>query len=321
MRPLLTIALCLGLALVCQPAVGDAVHKLRVMTMMPVDGPLGLKKWKRDVETASGGRLKLRILPWRFAQTDRETIVKLRSGKLDAANIGMGGLSSVVRQANILTAWGTYRDARHYARAQRHLWGDIRDEAYRNGLRLLSSTRTTNAHIASRKPVRRPQDLVGQKAWYFDGDAGMRSIYELLGVDARPVALPLVATDLREGRLDMVYASALSLMSMGWFTHMRYLTRDAFSGARRTHVMARRRFESLPPELSEIFATRSKELNESVAANLRREDKRTLDKLLTRGLRPVELDRKAWRKIASRVRKHLIGREYTEEMLKRVDRL
>lgn len=320
MRPWLAALLGTTMALLPRPVAGGDVHRLNVTTMMPTgsSGYLEVKKWKRDVEAASGGRLKLRIYPSRIAGTDQQVMRKLRTGKLDAANVGGGAISTFVRQAKILAAPGMFRSGAHFERARKALASDFQREAYQNGFKLIGWSDIAPVRILSRTPVRSPQDLVGLKLWRYSGDDVTKGLYAMLGVKGQALPLPEVSDALRRKHIDMVYAPALMLMSMQWFAHLPYITRDGFGMVELAFVMGRRSYEAVPPELSKIFIERSIKLNRRVVKELRRDDSKVFEMLLKRGLTAVDIKRDAWVDVGVKLRERLVGDLYTKDMMDRV---
>jgi len=323
MRLLLTALLGGLIALVPRPAAGTAVHKLNVTTLMPTggNGYLEVKKWKRDVEAASGGRLKLRIYPSRIAGTDQEVMRKLRTGKLDAANVGSGAISTFVRQAKILEAPGMFRSGEHFERARRALADDFQREAYENGFKLISWADIAPVRILSRRPVHTPQDLRGLKLWRYQGDDVTKGLYAMLGLKGQALPLPQVGDALRRKQVDFVYAPALMLMAMQWFAHLPYISREGFGVTELAFVMGRHSYEAVPPELTQIFIERTIKLNQRVVKELRRDDRKTFKMLLKRGLTAFDIDRGRWVDVGIKLRERLVGDLYTKDLMDRVREL
>ena len=102
-----------------------------------------------------------------------------------------------------------FRSGAHFERARRALAADFRKEAYENGFKLISWADVAPVRILSRKPVRKPQDLVGLKLWRYRGDDVTKGLYSMLGVKGQALPLPEVGDALRRKQIDMVYAPAL----------------------------------------------------------------------------------------------------------------
>jgi len=79
------------------------------------------------------------------------------------------------------------------------------------------------AYLMSNTPIRRIEDLKGQKIWVPEGDDISRAMFETLGVSAIPLPLTDVLTGLQTGLITTLGSSLGGAIALQWHTKVKYV--------------------------------------------------------------------------------------------------
>ncbi len=215
-RTIKTLGLCVAFAAglgIAVPAFAETT--LRIGTVLAPDDPMGqgLDKFKKEVEEATNGEVKVQVFHNSQLGDTTEMIDQARAG----ANVGtvtdVARLSSFVPSLAIMSApflFDTYEQADKFALSDEYLaWGDELKE--KSGLAMLASNWYQGArHALTQKPVSTPADLSGVRMRTIGAPIWIETI-RAMGAEPTPIAWGEVYSALQLGTIDAAEAQPTAI--------------------------------------------------------------------------------------------------------------
>jgi TRAP-type C4-dicarboxylate transport system substrate-binding protein len=298
---------------------------LRVAMLVPRSNQwvIEAKKWGKRLKKATGGRLSVRIYWGGAAGDERAVLQKMRKGQIDASAITSTSLSPFVRQAMVLEAPGLFENYRQLDAVLEALGDDFEKEAYKNGFKVLGWGDVGTVRILSKKPIKKiTRDMRKMRPWLWTQSAMMKEFYRRIGVTGVPLEIPEVYPGLLTGMVDAVFGSAISALAMRWFTKAPYVTKESSGFITGAFVVARKRWESFPPDVSGALDDLAEKYQKNLVKDLREMDQKAFDRILKRGVTEVHVeDIPEVQKIAKDLTEHFVGRLYSRELLDKVQHI
>ena len=215
-RTIKTLGLCVAFAAglgIAVPAFAETT--LRIGTVLAPDDPMGqgLDKFKKEVEEATNGEVKVQVFHNSQLGDTTEMIDQARAG----ANVGtvtdVARLSSFVPSLAIMSApflFDTYEQADKFALSDEYLgWGDELKE--KSGLVMLASNWYQGArHALTQKPISTPADLSGVRMRTIGAPIWIETI-RAMGAEPTPIAWGEVYSALQLGTIDAAEAQPTAI--------------------------------------------------------------------------------------------------------------
>ena len=214
-----------GLLFVITTAV-QAQTTLKIATIAP-DGTSWMNAMRagaEEIAARTDGRLKLRFYPGGIMGSDQAVLKKIRIGQLHGGALTAGSVAEIYQDAQIYSLPLLFRDYDEVdfvrARTDPALVRGLEDK----GFKVLALSEGGFAYLMSDIPIRRVEDLEGQKPWLPQGDLITDAIYDTVGIS--PVTLPIsdVYTGLQTGLIDTIGTTPTAAIAFQWHTRMKSLT-------------------------------------------------------------------------------------------------
>ncbi len=303
---------------------GGEQHVLRFATMAPKSRRLAVEagKWKKRVDKATGGRVKV-VVYWGGGAGDEKSIVrKMRMGQFDAAALSTIALSPYIKQVQVLNAPLTIESYAQLDAVLEEVGPDFDAEAYKNGMKLLGWGDIGKLRMFSKKPIRTLRDLRRTRPWLYKEVLMGKEFFNVVGVAPVPLSIPEVFGALSTGMVDVVFSSALGALVTLWFTQTPYVSHEGAGYIAGAFSITRRKWDAFPLDVRDAFVGMSLKYRQAIVGLLRKADRMALERMLKRGVTAVQLqDRPEWLKVAAILKKRFVGRFYSREMLERVERI
>jgi TRAP-type C4-dicarboxylate transport system substrate-binding protein len=328
-KSIIVFSWLLGVCLSWCPGKTDLVfaaqqYMIKVATVAP-EGSTWIKqlrKLDKDIREKSGGRLGLRIYAGGVAGDELDVLKKIRIGQIHCAafsGVGFGQILPMVRVLDLPFLFRNYEETDLVHREMRPLFAD----AFRNsGFELISWAEVGNAHLFSRKPVRKVKDLSGLKVWIWAGDPIAKETFSVMGVNPIPLAITDVTTALNTGMIDTVYAPPLGALALQWHTSMNYMTALPLAHSTGAILISSKYFKKLPNDLADILITSFQAAVDELTLILRKQTKESVQLIRESGLTitpvPTGADLDEFYSVHSRVALNMTGKIYPKEVLDRV---
>jgi TRAP-type C4-dicarboxylate transport system substrate-binding protein len=233
---------------------------LEMGTVVPAGSPwaLQLKRLKKYVEEETGGRVKVKL---RLGGSNERSLARrAQMGSKQGFAGSVGGLSSIVREVNVLEApyvFNTVEEAdkalddpevlkqvRQILEKQKlvfGLWGE-------NGFR----------SYFSRRPIRSPEDMKGIRYRSQEAIAHVEA-YKALGASPVTIDVANTMTSLQTGVVDGFDNTALFAMATTWYQGLkddeRNLILSKHSYQPGIVVYSKKWFDTLPPDIQKVLTT------------------------------------------------------------------
>ncbi|MGB0720988.1 MAG: TRAP transporter substrate-binding protein DctP [Gammaproteobacteria bacterium] len=303
----------------------QAAERLRLATLAPADSPWGevFNDWSETVVDRSRGDLSLE---WSFgSRLDESALVaRMRSGYLDGAFLSSVGLSQIRPELLVLRTPGLFDGWSRLDRVRDVMRADFESLLAAEGFVLIAWGDVGLIRLMSRgQAIRVPSDLSGAKVVSLKQDRLGPIRARALGYTPVEEAIPGVMSALRDGRVDVVTASALGARALGWHTELDHVT-DLVMGVRSGAIVMRSdALGRLAPGLRELLETSGLRAGKSLSKRIRGDD-RQAQFALRRRMTVVELSgpqRGAWYRAWKQMRGQLAGETFEAEFFKRVEGL
>lgn len=277
------------------------------------------KKFNEQLAAETNGRIQFRTYWGGVAGDDTTIMRKLRAGQIDAAPLGVEIVSNYVRQASVLIAPQTFYNYKQVDAVRKELGPEFGEEAYKNGVKILSWWDAGRVRIFSKQPIRTFADLQKGRPWLYPSSTLLKEFYKMTDVTGIPLDLSEVYGGLQTGMIDTVWISSVLSSVLRWASHTNYVSPpvNVIQGA---FVVRREAWDSLTDDERKVIERLSAKQLVDTQKELRDGDETTYAKLIKRGMVPVELaPLDKWRAMGAQLRNKMIGRIYTKEMLQRVE--
>jgi TRAP-type transport system periplasmic protein len=281
-----------------------------------------LRKLDKDIRKKSGGRLGLRVYAGGIAGDELDVLKKIRIGQIHCAafsGVGFGQILPMVRVLDLPFLFRSYEETDLVHRKMRPLFAD----AFRKrGFELISWAEVGNAHLFSKKPVRKVKDLSGLKVWAWAGDPIAKETFSAMGVNPIPLAITDVTTALNTGMIDTVYAPPLGALALQWHTSMNYMTSLPLAHSTGAILISSKYFKKLPGDLADILINSFQVAVKELTLILRKQTKESVRLIRESGLTitpiPTGADLDEFYSVHDRVASKLTSKIYPTEILDRV---
>ena len=297
-------------------------HVLRMAFLIPRSQQVVIefKKWEKRLSEATGGRLGLQVFFGGSAGDEKDVIRKMRAGQIDGTAITTASMSQFVRQVLVTDAPGLFTNYAQVDAVRAEMAEGFGEEAYANGFKVMGWGDFGRVRLFSKEPIRRISDFRRMRPWVWDEHPIMREFYSVIGVTGVPLGLPEVYGGLQTNMIDTVFTSAIAALALQWFTKTPNVSSDSVGFINAGMVIARPKWDSLPADIQTTLSDMARQYNGTVVDTLRRSDDETYQRLLQRGIHPVQVeDRPEWEKVGKTLREKFVGRLYSRETLTRAE--
>lgn len=268
-------------------AEAQAQFTLKLASVAPEGSPWsdGLNRYKKSIESKSGGRLAVRIFDGGKLGDENETTQSTARGQIQGVGASTGALASVVPELAVLELPRLFRDEAEADYVLDKVVLGTLEKAFRdrglvlgfwseNGFRSFGSNYGT---------VKTPADLKGHKMRAQESPVHLE-MYRAFGASPVPIPVTEVLTSLQTGVVDGYDNTPLYAAAAQWTTATKYysLTQHIYQPA--AIVFNEAWFDALPADLQQLLLSARNDL----APQLRREI-RAMNPLLLDNLKAMKI--------------------------------
>ena len=221
----LIFTLSATLLLMVLSATVDAVT-LKIATLAP-DGTSWMKQMRKgaaEISERTAGRVKIKLYPGGVMGNTHTVLQKMRVGQLQGAAFTGASLSQVHPDAQLYSLPMVFRSYDEVEYVRQRMDDTLIKGLADKGMVVLGISNGGFAYIMCKKPLRRLDDLKGQKVWLPEGDILTEAILESAGVTPIPLPVADVYTGLQTGLLDTVAGVPTGIVAFQWYTSVTYFT-------------------------------------------------------------------------------------------------
>lgn len=244
----------LWVAFACPALAEPPEHVMEVGTIAPAGSPwaVQLERFKTHIEEATDHRVEVRL---RLGQTnERSSIRRVQMGSIQAYAGSVGGMTSIVREVNVLGAPYLFSDIEAADRAldDREVISALRRILDKRGLVFGFWAEAGYRSYFSRRTIRTPSDMRGVRFRSQEALVHLE-IYEAFGATPVPIDVGNLLMSVQTGVVDgfdsaLLFAVAGRLhQSLGEGERHLFLSRHSYQPA--IIVYSKRWFDTLPTSI------------------------------------------------------------------------
>lgn len=254
------VALVVSLAVAGPLPAQDSEFLMEVGTVAPPGSPWAdqLKRFKKDVQARTNGRVKVKLRLGRG--NERSLARRVQMGSMQSFAGSVGGMSSIVREVNVIESPYLFRD---FVSADKALDDPAVTEQMKKILAkrgLIFGIWSENGYRSyfSRRPIRSPGDMKGIR---FRSQESMVHVETYQAYRATPVPIDVANTlmSLQTGVVDGFDNTPLFAMAGTWYQGLKegernlFLSRHCYQPA--LLVYSKKWFNSLPKDIQEVLTS------------------------------------------------------------------
>jgi len=306
------------------PVTAGPKHLIKFATVAP-EGTTWMKHMRRldkEIRKKSNGRLGFSIFPGAVAGDEIDVLRRMGVGQIHAAGFSGVGFGQILPMVRVLDLPFLFQNYEETDRVHREMHDRFAEEFLKRGFQLLAWAEVGNAHIFSKKPIRKVKDLTGLKVWAWSGDPIAKETFAAMGINPIPLAITDVTTSIGTGMIDTVYAPPLGALALQWHTSMKYMTSLPLAHSSGAILISRKSFKKLPKDLADMVRSNFERAMKELTLALRAQNKETIQLIREKGLTiipmPSGADLNEFYAIHGQVARKLTGKLYPKEILDQV---
>ncbi|MFH1830918.1 MAG: TRAP transporter substrate-binding protein DctP [Pseudomonadota bacterium] len=277
-----------------------------------------MSEWDKELTSATGGRVKLKIYAGGVLGDEKDVIRKMRIGQVHAAGLtglGLGMVNPAVRVLELPMLVSNYKEADAVAKK---VWPKLQSGFANKGFEILGVAETGFVNIFSNKPIASRDDMKGMKMWAWEGDPLVEELYKVFKIVPIPLPITDVMTSLQTNLIDAVYAPPLGAIALQWFTHTKYLTDLKLADSTGGIIITKKALALLSPADQNILKTTAKKYAKMLVDRTRADNEKSYKTLFEAGLKQVKVadeEVERIRNTSKEVWNKLVGKLYTKALL------
>jgi TRAP-type C4-dicarboxylate transport system substrate-binding protein len=248
----------LSLAIVGPAIAEDPEFVMEVGTVAPNGSPWAaqLKRYKKEVQEATGGRLKVKLRLGRG--NERSLARRVQMGSMQAFAGSVGGMSSIVREVNVIEAPYVFES---FAAADKALdtpevTEQVKKVLSKRGLIFGIWAENGYRSYFSKQKIRKPEDMRGIR---FRSQESLVHVetYEAFGATPVPIDNGNTLMSVQTGVVDGFDNTPLFAMAASWYQGLKegerhvFLSRHCYQPA--LLVYSKKWFDALPKDIQKII--------------------------------------------------------------------
>lgn len=298
----------------------QTILKVAVTIPRNQEAVMETKKYNDQLAAMTNNAVQVRVYWGGTAGDDVDVLRKMRAGQMDGAPLSLELVSRFVRQALVLSSPRLFTNYRQVDAARAELTPAMNDEAYANGFKVMVWGDAGRLRLLSKQPVETLADFKRMRPWLYMQSETLKEFYKAIGATGVPLGLGEVYGGLQTGMIDVVWSSALLAGVLNWHAGTNYISERGLGFIQLAFAFRRGAWDALPKNVQESMIKLSHERAQKNQIEARKNDERTYAKLLERGQKPVKLKNEPeWAEAGSSLRKRMIGRIYTQELVSRAE--
>lgn len=208
----------------CQSLFAATQIKLAVLVPEGTTWGNSLKKFSKEVESATGGEVNFKVYYGGVAGDEPDVLRKIRIGQLHGGIFTgktLGDIHGDVRAMEIPFTF--YADQKKASATLQKLAPTFNQGLKSKGFTNLGFYELGLVYLVTTKKVSNLNELKGVKIWSWEGDPLVQAMIESLGLVSVPLALPDVLSSLSTGIINAAYAPPLGILALQWHSKIKYL--------------------------------------------------------------------------------------------------
>jgi TRAP-type C4-dicarboxylate transport system substrate-binding protein len=293
--------------------------KISTIQARTAENVLEDRRVNEKLAQATGGHVQIRRYYGGTQGDDVTAMRKIRAGQIDGALLGVDVVAQAVRQCTVTMAPQTFSNWKQVDAVRVALQPEFDAEAYKNGFKVIGWFDLGQARIFSKRPVSSFDDLKKGRPWLYPPNAPLKEFYKMIHVTGIPLDLNEVYSGLSTNMIDVVWISPVLGAQLMWVSKTQYVSAESVAVIQGAFLVRRDLWDGLSKSDQEGAQTVLRDQLDDQRKKSRIDDVRVYDRLLARGMKPVEFDKpEVWREIGRKISANLVGRSYSQDIFDRV---
>jgi TRAP-type C4-dicarboxylate transport system substrate-binding protein len=237
-----------------KPAAADDAFELKIATVAPDKTPWAdlLKTYKKNVEAAAKGRLKVRVFLGGTMGDENETVRMTARGQLSGVGASTGAVASLVEELAAIEIPFQFKSGNEADYVlDKYLLEDMDTRFRAKGLVLGFWSENGFRHFGASFPIKGPADLRGKKMRSQESYVHIE-MWKALEASAQAIPTTEVTTALKTGSVNGFDQALLYMVAGAWHTSIKYLTLSAHIYQPAVIAFNKPWFDTLPADLQKI---------------------------------------------------------------------
>ncbi len=277
-----------------------------------------------EIREASGGEVGFKLYPNMAMGDEKDVILKIKLGQVNAAGFTGLGLGEILSEVRILELPYIFSNEDEIDYTLNEL-----DEYYQKafeekGFYLLGWADVGWVYFLANEPVAEPKLLKGLNVWTWQGDPLAEAFFKELKKTPIPLPVTDVHLSIQTGMIDAVYCSPLAALVLQWFTKLSYISDIPFTYAVGAVLVDKKTLDNMEPRYKEIVIDRSRVRLRELVLKSRKDNRDAYQELIKQGMQVVPSNRSQrteLRRLGTSVQDRLVGTLYTQDFLERIRKL
>lgn len=274
-------------------AIAGVSLKLAVLVPEGTTWADSLKKFSKEVETATGGEVTFKVYYGGVAGDEPDVLRKIRIGQMHGGIFTgktLGDIHGDVRALELPFQFGDDR-----ARAWRVV--EKMSETFNKGLDSkgfvnLGFYEVGQVYVVSTKKVTNLNELRGVKVWAWEGDELVKAMIESVGLVSVPLAITDVLSSLSTGIIDAAYAPPLGILALQWHSKVKYLIDFPSAWSAGALLISKKEWAKVPVKHQQKVLEVSKRYVQEANARTVKENEEAREQLKKLGIQFVSFSEK-----------------------------
>jgi TRAP-type transport system periplasmic protein len=313
-------ALAVALAV---PSEAGAQRTLKFATLAP-EGSSWMKlfhEWDKAVRKRTHDRVRLKFQPGAVAGDERDMVRLMRQGRVQGAALTGQGIGLIQPEVRVVELPFLIRSEAELDHVRRLMGDQLKQRVEERGFVVLAWGDAGWAHVFSEKALHTRAEFQQAKVWAWTDDPIVRALLHAFGVSGIPLGVPDVLPALTTGQIDVVYGSALTTLTLGWYRKVKYFIDVPLAYVTGAVVLSKPEFDRLEPEDQRALLETARALEAKLLRSVRDGNIAAMTQLRKAGIQAVRLQPavvEQYRADALKVWKQLAGTVYSREALEQV---
>jgi TRAP-type C4-dicarboxylate transport system substrate-binding protein len=283
-----------------------------------------MQEMVKELHDKSEGKSRIKIYPGGVLGDERDMVRRMEIGQLHCAAMTTIGISIIQKQALVFQLPLMFQSYEELDYARDNLLSTMEEAFEQKGFILLGWGDVGPVHIFSKNPIKTKEDLRKSKIWGWVDDPIATALCKEGGITSIPLSVSEVLPSLHTGIVNAAPSTPLACVALQWFSKFKFMSDLAMSIAIGATVMTKKQFDCLDASTQSLLREVAKRYHQKLTERIRKDNADSIETLKINGIQIVPASEDGiheWEKVALSVRKKLVGRIYSQELLDEVTRL
>lgn len=302
-------------------------YEIKFATLAP-DGSTWMnvmREFDQAIREQTDGEMGFKIYPGGVAGDERDVLRKIRLGQLHSAGFTGVGLGEVYPEVRIFDSPFLFQNYDEVDFIQHKFFEKFAEGFEKNGFILLGWADVGFVYVYTNTPVKTLDDMKDVKMWMWEGDPVAEATFKSFGINPIPLSVIDVMTALQTGMVNGVYVSPLAILTLQWFTKVKYMMEVPLADAAGAVLISKKMFDKIPSQYQEILLENAKKYFDKLMKLSREDNARSIETLKQNGIEiipsPPPDQLKLFQEKGKEARRMMAEKLYPMELVEEVEQV